>query len=133
MPLPSEKRKMLFDIDMDSEISLNNCRQSVVRVLRSMNQIKDSERVLVNGGHGFRFNVDGEQVSYTCDVRRVTTINFDRNTIRKELRALNAKAEEISSRIDLCMITSKVSYIPPFDVNSTFDEAFETYLALTED
>ena len=36
--------------------------------------------VLVHGGgNGYRFNQDGNQVSYRCDVRRVTTINFDRN------------------------------------------------------
>lgn len=122
------KAKDALDMDMDSEISLNGCRQSIVRVLRSMNQLRDSERILFGGGQGYRFNVDGEQVAYTCDVRRVKTINFDRNVIRRELGALNKKAEEISARIDLCMITSTVSYTPPFDVGATFDEAFDTFL-----
>ena len=102
------KAKDSLDMDMDSEISLNSCRQNVVRVLRSMNQLRDSERILFGGGQGYRFNV--------------------RNVIRRELGALNKKAEEISARIDLCMITSTVSYTPPFDVGATFDEAFDTFL-----
>ena len=31
-------------------------------------------------------------------------------------------------RLDLCLVTSKVDYTAPFDVNASFAEAFETYL-----
>ena len=41
---------------------------------------------------------------------------------------LNRQADETSNRIDLCLVTSRVDYAVPFDVNASFAEAFETYL-----
>ena len=75
----------------------------------------------------YRFNAEGNQISYRCDVKRVTTINYDRNVIRTELGKLNKQADETSTKIDLCLVTSKVDYEPPFDANSSFAEAFEAY------
>ena len=84
--------------------------------------------MLSGGGTGYRFNAEGNQISYCCDVKRVTTINYDRKVIRSALTKLNQQADETSNRIDLCLVTSKVDYAPPFDVNASFAEAFETYL-----
>ena len=37
-------------------------------------------------------------------------------------------ADEMSAKLDICMVTSSVDYTPPFDVNSGFADAFENYL-----
>ena len=57
----------------------------------------------------------------------MTTINYDPNVIRAEFGKLNKQADETSTEIDLCLVTSKVDYAPPYDVNSSFAEAFEAY------
>lgn len=121
------KAKDALDIDMDSEVSLNATRQSIARTFKRMNDLRNSEQTISNGGTGYRFNAEGNQISYRCDVKRVTTINYDRNVIRTELGKLNKQADETSTKIDLCLVTSKVDYEPPFDVNSSFAEAFEAY------
>lgn len=122
------KAKDALDMDMDSEVSLNTARQSVARTFKRMNDLRSSEQMLSGGGTGYRFNAEGNQISYCCDVKRVTTINYDRKVIRSALTKLNQQADETSNRIDLCLVTSKVDYAPPFDVNASFTEAFETYL-----
>ena len=122
------KAKYALDMDMDSEVSLNTARQSVARTFKRMNDLRSSEQMLSGGGTGYRFNAEGNQISYCCDVKRVTTINYDRKVIRSALTKLNQQADETSNRIDLCLVTSKVDYAPPFDVNASFAEAFETYL-----
>ena len=122
------RAKDQLDIDMDSEVSLNVSRQSIAHTFKHMNDLRSSEQILANGGTGYRFNTDGNQVSYRCDVKRVTTINFDRNVIRTELKKLNQVSDETSAKLDLCTVTSRVVYEPPFDVNASFAEAFETYL-----
>ncbi len=122
------KAKDALDMDMDSEVSLNTARQSVARTFKRMNDLRSSEQMLSGGGTGYRFNAEGNQISYCCDVKRVTTINYDRKVIRSALTKLNQQADETSNRIDLCLVTSKVDYAPPFDVNASFAEAFETYL-----
>ncbi|MBQ7060141.1 MAG: hypothetical protein IJM83_12725 [Firmicutes bacterium] len=122
------RAKDQLDIDMDSEVSLNVSRQSIAHTFKHMNDLRSSEQILANGGTGYRFNTDGNQVSYRCDVKRVTTINFDRNVIRTELKKLNQVSDETSAKLDLCTVTSRVVYEPPFDVNASFADAFETYL-----
>lgn len=122
------KAKGTLDIDMDGEVSLNASRQRAARTLQHMNSLRSSEQILSNGGVGYRFNAEGNQVSYRCDVKRVTTINFDRSVIRRELAKLNQRADETSTKLDLCLVTSKVDYAPPFDVNDSFAEAFEAFL-----
>ena len=117
-----------LDIDMDGEVSLNAARQRAARTLQHMNSLRSSEQILSNGGMVYRFNAEGNQISYRCDVKRVTTINFDRNVIRRELTKLNKLADETSAKLDLCLVTSKVDYEPPFDVNDGFGEAFEKFL-----
>ena len=121
------KAKNALDIDMDSEVSLNATRQSIAHTFKRMNDLRNSEQTISNGGTGYRFNAEGNQISYRCDVKRVTTINYDRKVIRTELGKLNKQADETSTKIDLCLVTSKVDYEPPFDVNSSFAEAFEVY------
>ena len=122
------KSKSELDIDMDSEVSLNSVRQSVARTFKRMNDLRSSEQTVSNGGTGYRFNAEGNQISYRCDVKRVTTINYDRKVIRTALGKLNQRSDETSAKIDLCLVTSKVEYTPPFDVNSSFAEAFEAYI-----
>lgn len=118
-------------IDIDSEVSLNACRQSVAQTFRQMNGLRASEQIISGGGTGYRFNADGNQVSYRCDVKRVTTINFDRSVIRRELTRLNKKADETSAALDLCTVTAQVDFRPPFNVNDSFDDAFQGFLADT--
>ena len=119
--------KAALPVDMDSEVSLNVARQSLARTFKHMSDLRSSEQILSNGGTGYRFNAEGNQVAYKCDVRRVTTINYDRNVIRRELQKLYRAADEMSAQLDLCLVTSAVDYEPPFDVNVSFSEAFETF------
>ncbi len=121
------KAKTSLEIDMDSEVSINAARQSIARTFKRMNDLRSSELIVSNGGTGYRFNAEGNQVTYRCDVRRVTTINYDRKVIRAELDRLNKVADETSTKLDLCLVTSVVEYEPPFDVNASFADAFEGF------
>ena len=109
------KAKDALDMDMDSEVSLNAARQSIARTFKRMNDLRSSEQLLSGGGTGYRFNAEGNQISY-CKV------------IHAALSKLNRQADETSNRLDLCLVTSKVDYAVPFDVNASFAEAFEIYL-----
>ena len=121
------KAKAALDFDVDGEVSLNTTRQSIAETLTRMNDLRNSEQIISGGGTGYRFNVDGNQVPYRCDVKRVTTINYDRNVIRSELTKLYKKADEISAKIDLSLVTSTVDYNTPFEINSSFADAFEAF------
>lgn len=119
------KVKSALPLDMDSEVSLNSKRQDVCKTLRRMDAIRSNEVVISNGGSGYRFNAEGNQVSYRCDVKRVTTINFDRKAIRRDIKQLNEKIDSISAEIDRCLVNASVEYDVPFDVNDTLYTIFE--------
>ena len=112
---------------LDGEVSLNSKRQEVAGLFRRMAGLRSSEVLISNGGTGYRFNNEGNQVSYRCDVKRVTTINFDRNKIRKMCGDLSKKSDEVSASLDSVLVNTQVEYTVPFDVNDTFAEAFEAF------
>lgn len=112
---------------LDGEVSLNSKRQEVASLFRRMAGLRSSEVLISNGGTGYRFNNEGNQVSYRCDVKRVTTINFDRNKIRKMCGDLSKKADGVSAALDSELVNTQVEYTVPFDVNATFAEAFEIF------
>ena len=120
--------KAALPIDMDNEVSLNSRRQQIASALRYMVDLRSSEILQPGGGMGYRFNAEGNQVSYRCDAKRVTTINFDRNKARTYALAMNRKADEISAELDRCMVNSEVDYAMPFDVNDSFSIIFESWM-----
>ena len=124
------KAKRGLPLDLDGEVSLNRYRQRLSESFRRMARIKSREVTETNGGVGYRFNNEGNQVAYKCDVKRVTTINFNRNTVRKYAAQLSEKADIASAEIDRCMINYEVDYQPEFDVNDSFDEVFEKFTAM---
>ena len=97
-----------------------------------MVDLRSSEQLMPGGGIGYRFNAEGNQVSYRCDAKRVTTINFDRNKMRSRLSELNRKSDEVSAQLDRCMVNLEVAYEAPFDVNDSFPTVFENYLEAIE-
>ena len=121
------KAKSEQGIDIDSETSLNGSRQQTAAILAHMAGIKASETVIANGGYGYRFNAEGNQVVYKCDVRKVTTIHYDQNLVREKAKALHARADAVSAEIDRCIVNAAVDYVPPFNVNSGFADVLEEW------
>ena len=113
---------------MDGQVSLNRTRQRVTTMLRRMTALRAGEVLEKDGGTGYRFNNEGNQVSYYCDTKTVTTINFDRNRVRKHCMRLSMHADEVPAALDLAVVNTPVSYTPPFDVNDTFADVFEDFL-----
>ena len=120
--------KSKLPLDMDSETGLNRARQSLADTFRRMAVLRNSEVVLSNGGSGYRFNGEGNQVSYRCDAKRVTTINFDRSKIRGMATELGRKADEISARLDQCIVNTVVEYVLPFEMNDSFDVILSDFI-----
>ena len=120
--------KETMGMDFDGEVSLNTKRQELAGVFRRMSQIRCSERLYPGEGTGYKFNAEGNQVSYRCDLKQVTTINFDRNKVKAYAAFLNKKADQTSAALDKCMVNTEVAYEPPFDVNDTFADILQMHM-----
>lgn len=123
-----QEAKSKLPLDMDSETGLNRVRQNLAYTFRSMAALKATETFLPGGGSGFRFNADGNQVTYRCDAKKVTTINFDRNKIRGMASTLGKKSDEISAQLDQCLVNTQVDYELPFDLNDSFDVVLSDFI-----
>lgn len=115
------------EMDMDSEVSLNSTRQSLASFFRHMVDLRNSEKLLPGGATGYRFNAEGNQVPFRCDAKRVVTIHYDRNRVRRYLKQLTEKSDQVSAQLDRCLINSQVDYDAPFDVNDSFAAVFGDY------
>ena len=124
--------KQSMDIDFDGEVSLNAQRQTISGTFRKMSEIRSFERVIPNAGVGYKFNAEGNQISYRSDLKKVTTINFDRKKICAYATGLSKKADQISSELDKAMVNTEVSYDAPFDVNDSFDEILQWHIERTK-
>ena len=120
--------KSKLTLDMDSETGLNRTRRSLADTFRRMAVLRNSEVVLPNGGSGYRFNGEGNQVSYRCDAKRVTTINFDRNKVRGMATELGRRADEVSAKLDQCIVNTVVDYSRPFEMNDSFDVILSDFI-----
>ena len=117
-----------MDIDFDGEVSLNTKRQRIAGIFRHMAEIRCSENIYSGAGTGYKFNAEGNQVSYRCDLKKVTTINFDRNKVRSYATGLSKKADQVSAELDKSMVNTEVAYEAPFDVNDTFAEVLQWHI-----
>ena len=120
--------KQSMDMDFDGEVSLNAKRQELAAIFRHMGEIRSSENLYPGAGMGYKFNAEGNQVSYRCDLKKVTTINFDRNKVRSFAVGLSKKADRVSAELDRQTVNAEVDYEAPFDVNDTFADVLQWHM-----
>lgn len=120
--------KETLPMDLDSEVSLNRRRQELAGTFRRMTALRSSETVIPDGGVGYRFNAEGNQVTYRCAAKHVSTINFNRNQIRALAARLDLHSDDTSSAIDRALVSTQVDYPLPFAMNDSFDEILGDFL-----
>jgi hypothetical protein len=106
--------------DFDAMIANNRLKRRVLERYNMMYRYKPKESK--QRGVGFKFNDSGEQVQYTYDIEVVTTIDYDRNEIKKRISKLRAEVDDISQQIDVLQLSTKVNYEPTYQIGDTLDD-----------
>lgn len=119
--------KSTLPIDIDAAVETNKFRQRTASSIRNMLQNKASKRVMHGTGH--KFNNEGVQSPYYYDIEVVSEEAFDRARSREVMRAMLAKADEVSAAVDEAMVTATVNYEPVYDVNESFEDVMESFTA----
>lgn len=114
------KAKVETEINIDNAIAMNKKKQAFVSVLNGMANIKASERQ--TSGSDFKFNAEGNQVKYFYNITEITTIDYDRNSVRALTKKFLKETDEISAKLDAIEINTVLNFEPTFDINSTFEE-----------
>lgn len=105
---------------VDADISLNKLRHNMALRLSILERTKASEKEYLGTGH--IINNEGNQVPLKYTVKEITTINYDRNKVKKTLKKLRTKSDEISLRKDLFELQTEVDFKPKFEIDTTLED-----------
>lgn len=115
----TEAKKSL-DMDIDAAMSMNKSKQDFISVLRRMASIKPTESE--KEGTSYKFNNDGDQVSYRYPVKEVKTIDYDRNAVKGLISKYKKETDEISTARDRIDIMTDVDYTPVWEVDTPLED-----------
>ena len=114
------KAKNTTDVNIDNAIAMNKKKQGFVSVLNGIADIKPIESITT--GNDYKFNNEGNQVKYFYNIKKITTIDYNRTDVKKLIKKYLKETDEISARLDLIEITTQVDFVPAWDVNEKFEE-----------
>lgn len=123
------KAKASSDFVLDAEISNNRSRQTAAHILTRVGAIKSSEEK--SRGTDYKFNAEGNQTSYSYEIEQITTIDFDRNEVKKLARTLNDMSDTTSDLIEKALIDTIVDFEPRFNINDSFEDLAEEFAPVT--
>lgn len=112
--------KKLLDMDIDAAMSMNKTKQDFISVLRRMASIKSTESE--KEGTSYKFNNDGDQVSYRYPVKEVKAIDYNRNTVKGLISKYKKETDQISTTRDRIDIMTEVNYDPIWEVDTPLED-----------
>lgn len=115
--------KKTTSFDVDAAMSMNKTKQSFIHVLRRMASIKPIESE--KEGVSYKFNNDGDQVSYRYPIKEVKTIDYDREDVKKLIDKYKKETDNISTERDRIDIMTEVDYKPIWDVDTPLEDIVE--------
>lgn len=115
------KRKS--DVDLDVSIEINKSKQRLANIYNRLSNVKNSQKTRTD--RTYKFNVEGNQTPYVYEVDEVTSIDYDRNKVRKLQKKLEKTCDETSTKIETLQLTIEVNHTPKYDVNDSFADLIE--------
>ena len=116
--IAESKRTLEFDID--AAMSINKMKQEFIQTLRRMTSIKSTESE--KEGTSYKFNNDGDQVSYRYPVKEVKAIDYNRNTVKGLISKYKKETDQISTTRDRIDIMTDVDYTPVWEVDTPLED-----------
>ena len=114
------------EINIDNAIATNKKKQGFVSVLNGIADIKPTESITT--GNDYKFNNEGNQVKYFYNIKRITTIDYNRTDIKNLIKKYLKETDDISAKLDLIEITTIVQFTPLFNINTSFEDSIVEYI-----
>ena len=111
------------EVNLDHAISLNKAKQKQAIILKRLIDLKTKEEE--RRETAYMINNEGNQVPFYYSVKRVATINYDRNKVKKRYKAIKKECDEMSTLIDKIQINTEVAFDPKWDVSDTLEDMLE--------
>ena len=120
------KAKLNTEINIDSSIAINKEKQRIISIFDRLSKIKSGERI--RNDSDYKFNAEGNQVSYYYEVKETTTIDFDRNKVKGIVKRLRRESDNTSNELDRVQVTLDVNYSPTYEINDDFEDSLEMFV-----
>lgn len=111
------------EVNLDHAISLNKAKQKQAIILKRLIDLKTKEEE--RRETAYMINNEGNQVPFYYPVKRVATINYDRNKVKKRYKAIKKECDEMSTLIDKIQINTEVVFDPKWDISDTLEDMLE--------
>ena len=111
------------EVNLDHAISLNKAKQKQAIILKRLVDLKTKEEE--RRETAYMINNEGNQVPFYYPVKRVATINYDRNKVKARYKAIKKECDEMSTLIDKIQINTEVAFDPKWDVSDTLEDMLE--------
>ena len=121
------KAKTAAEQDIDALTEGNKLRNSLCKQLRTL--LKKKGRTQTKSERGFMLNNERNQVSYFYNVEETRTELFDRKSITELYEDASRESSDVSNSIDVLRVTTLLDFTPRFNVNLTFEEVLNKYIA----
>ena len=117
------KAKASSDVDIDAAIAMNKAKQEAMERFKRLARLTSSETT--EEGMDYLINSEGNQTPYYYTIKYINTIDFDRNALKGIVKRLQRETDEVSTKIDLLNVTLEVDYSPKYDLEDSFEDAYE--------
>lgn len=122
------KAKATIGFDLDAAVETNKFRQTLAYRTKMMLRYAASKKM--ERGTDYKFNAEGNQNQYFYDIEVEYTEAFNREEAKRLVKEIATEADKTSAAIDSAMINTQVDYTAPFNVNDSFDDVMEEFLAM---
>lgn len=109
--------------DIDLIVEKNKVLQRLSVVYSSLANIKGSERI--KECKAYKFNAEGNQTPYVYEVEEVTTIDYDRDMVRKLQKKLDKETNEASLEVESLQLSIEVEHTPKYEISTYFEDLIE--------
>lgn len=126
------KRGIWFDVDAAN--ASNIVRRQTANTLSSIANNKSYNKKIIGRGTDYKFNVEGNQVSYYYDIETISHPAFDQAAAKRLAVRMKSEADELSTKIEEAYINTEVDYVEPFSCHEEFNDvivAFKKNIAKT--
>lgn len=122
------KAKATIGFDLDAAVETNKFRQMLMGRTKMMLRYASAKKT--ERGTDYKFNAEGNQNQYFYDIEVEYTEAFNREDAKRLVKEIATEADKTSAAIDSAMINTQVDYTAPFNVNDSFDDVMEEFLAM---
>lgn len=119
--------KKSAELDIDGIIAINKDKLQVSRTLEFLSKLKSKETETV--GRTYTFNGEGNQIQVVYPVKRIQTIDYDRNVVKNLYKNIKKEVENSSlKRDEILLLTELDDFVPKYLDADSVEEMMEIFL-----